>query len=74
MMLVMTEQQALGNCALCGFNSAIVGGLEPARLIGHDAASGSTGPGLVLRYRCRDRHGCERRQRDFPAERYRKEG
>lgn len=68
MMLVMTglHQQVFGNCALCGFNSVVVGGLEPVRMLGRDP--GSTVPGLVLRYRCRDRHGCERRQRDFPNE------
>ena len=61
-------QQVFGNCALCGFNSLIVGGVEPARLLGRD--TGSESPGLVLRYRCRDRQGCERRQRDYPNERY----
>ena len=66
-------EQVFGNCALCGFNSLVVGGIVPFQMIGHDAASDSTAPRLVQRYRCRDRQGCERRQRDFPAERYRKD-
>lgn len=54
-----------GNCALCGFHSMLVGGLEPVQMIGFDAASDSTAPGIVFRHRCRDHEGCERRQRDF---------
>ena len=57
--------QVFGDCALCGFNAVIVGGLEPIQMIGKNAASNTTAPELVHRHRCRDRQGCERRQRDF---------
>lgn len=58
-------EQVFGECTCCGFYAVIVGGLEPVQMIGHNPASNGTGPEIVLRYRCRDHAGCERRQRDF---------
>lgn len=65
-------QEAIAHCAHCGFNAPVVGDLEPCTMIGWDRPRSEAGPDLVVRLRCVDRPGCERRQRDYPNERYRR--
>ena len=64
-MMTGLYEQVFGECAFCGFMGIVVGGLEPVRMIGHNPASNGTAPEIVWRSQCRDRQGCERRQRDF---------